>query len=257
MNSPRFYVPEIANQEIVSLTADDAKHAKSVLRLRSGDRVILFDGVGLEAEGEIISCGRSQVAVAVALSHSVSREVSQRLELFVSLPKGDRQKQMIDMLVQLGVHALSPLVCQRSVAHPTDTALDRLRRSIVESSKQCGRNQLMQIGRPTVLSDLCRPGLSFNQNSHCLFAHPYGSCRDLRSVLQSSSVTCESTTIVLVGPEGGFSEAEVQRLLDSHWFQFHLGPRVLRIETAAVSIAAAWAIWNEQSQLSTASQSHS
>lgn len=246
MAPPRFLVPEIARSQRVNLSPEDTRHAIGVLRLRIGDRVALFDGCGMEAEGEIVECRKSQVSVLVADAKSVCRELANRLDLYVSLPKGDRQKQLVDMLVQLGVHSLTPLVCERSVAQPTDNAVERLRRVVVETSKQCGRNQLMVVQPPVVLANLVRSEFGQQEDSLRFFAHPYGSFTDVLAIVQSTSAEQRLSAGVMVGPEGGFSEEEADLLRNARWRQVSLGSRILRVETAAIAIAAIWSAWNEQ-----------
>ena len=245
MALPRFLVPEIATCDRVDLSPENARHAISVLRLRRGDRLTLFNGCGLEAEAEIVECSKTRVTVVLAVTRLICRELSSKLELFVSLPKGDRQKHLVDMLVQLGVHSLTPVVCERSVAKPTVNAVERLHRVVIESSKQCGRNQLMAIRPPIALVDLIGEAHSLQGEPLRLFAHPYGSSTDLSSFFQCASNEPRRPACAVVGPEGGFSADEVQQLHDSQWCQVHLGNRILRVETAAVFISSIWAVWNE------------
>src|SRR5205823_8730666 len=83
----------------------------------------------------------------------VSRELSFSLTLAVALPKGERQKWLIEKATELGVTRLVPLVTERGVAQPVESALDRLRRSVIEASKQCGRNRLLEIAAPARVND--------------------------------------------------------------------------------------------------------
>lgn len=250
MSPPRFYVNSLALAGQLSLTSDDARHAQSVLRLKTDDEVELFDGKGLQAVGRIVRTGRSQIEVSIQETQAVSRELNNKLELLVALPKGDRQKQLVDLLVQLGVDQLTPLECDRSVAQPTENALERLRRSVIESSKQCGRNQLMKINQPTRIQSLATETRAAvpdhthenlpSQPNLRLFAHPYGSSGSLIEKLQRAA-DCRLNAQAVIGPEGGLTSDECQLLVQSGWNQVSLGKRILRIETAAVMIAATWA----------------
>jgi 16S rRNA (uracil1498-N3)-methyltransferase len=245
MSLPRFFVEVLPATGQVGLSPDDARHAQSALRLKIGDHVQLFNGQGLEADGEVVNLGRAAVQVSIANARAVSRELNNKLELAVALPKGDRQKQLIDLLVQLGVHELTPLECDRAVAQPTANAIERLQRTVIESSKQCGRNQLMKINQPTNISQLTSEQLLAGENATSqrhlkLFAHPYGECGSLIGQLQAAP-GCVLYGRVVIGPEGGLNDAECQQLLQAGWTQVELGKRILRIETAAVMIAATWA----------------
>ena len=126
-----------------------------------------------------------------------------------------------------------PLETERSVAVPRQKSLERLRRTVIESSKECGRNRLMQIHEPMKLPAWLeqaagRDGLN-------LMADPSGHA----SIAEFSSKFPAATDIhVTVGPEGGFSDSELALAKESSWEIIHLGPRILRIETAAIFLAA-------------------
>lgn len=244
MSLPRFYLFPLPAFGQADLTADDARHAQSVLRLKVGAEVVLFDGQGLEAAAAIIGLSRGVVTVDILRTESVSRELNCPLELVVALPKGDRQKLLVDMLVQLGVDQLTPLECNRSVAQPTSNTIDRLRRAAIETNKQCGRNQLMKINQPTsiakLLEQLPPTESAVATPSLRLFSHPYGACGSLASYLESVHSSLRPAQIA-IGPEGGFTDVECEQLRGAGWSQVGLGKRILRIETAAVMIAATWA----------------
>ncbi len=239
MALPRFHVSQLTGNSSIELSRQDARHALNVLRLRVGDELQLFDGLGHEGKGRITNCGPSGVAVEVQAIDSISRELSGQLDLFVSLPKGDRQKTLVDMLVQLGVHSLTPLKCQRSVAQPTSEALKRIERWAIESNKQCGRNQLMQIKPSIAVSELP------HQKSCGLFAHPHGTSNPLLSTLNNPDSPHQSLQAA-IGPEGGFTDDECGLLIELGWQPVSLGNRILRIETAAVMVASIWAAWNRE-----------
>ncbi len=155
-----------------------------------------------------------------------------KIHLYVALPKGDRQRILVDSLNQLGVDALTPLRCTRSVALPADGALRRLSKTVVESCKQCGRNQLMSIERPSTIQEL--PASGSDVTTLRLFAHPYQQAEAFGGIQLSnvSSVEC------LIGPEGGLTDEEVAYLRRSSWRQVALGNQILRVETAAMATAA-------------------
>ena len=253
MSPPRFFLDVFPAQGCVSLSKEDARHAQSVLRLKVGDSLQLFDGRGNQAEASIVRMSKSSVEVDIVASDSVSRELPRKLELIVALPKGDRQKVLVDMLVQLGVDQLTPLHCERSVAQPTDNAVERLQRSVLETCKQCGRNQLMLVNEPTSIGQLGEQQQNNSVDSAAirpinLFAHPYGNHRPLLELLKSACRDQASaqppTARVIIGPEGGLSDVECEQLLTAGWTQASLGSSILRIETAAIMVAATWAALN-------------
>jgi 16S rRNA (uracil1498-N3)-methyltransferase len=146
----------------------------------------------------------------------------------VALPKGDRQRWLVEKLTELGVTELVPLATERGVAQPTTSALDRLRRGVVEACKQCGRNRLMQIAEPSAWDEWVR-----REAPRQLLAHPGGmllSQIDLRAAVGAQ---------IAIGPEGGLTDAEVAAAIAAGWLSVDLGPRILRVETAAVALTAA------------------
>ncbi|MBX3423172.1 MAG: 16S rRNA (uracil(1498)-N(3))-methyltransferase [Pirellulaceae bacterium] len=249
MSRCRFYVPELPQCGNVLLSAEDSRHAATVLRLRPGDHVELFDGQGLVAQASIVHSSKSSVSVEIATTMTEAIEHSGGLDLLVSLPKGDRQKALIDMLVQLDVRSLIPLECQRSVAQPTSQVIERLRRAVIEASKQCCRNYLMKVQPAVSLTALLaspQATVAASAPSPCRwFAHPYGVSQPLVDMLDGfREQKAPGTAQVIVGPEGGLSNEECSALRAVGWQQINLGRRILRIETAAIKIAAVWAAWN-------------
>lgn len=239
--SQRFFCNESLTQDQVQLDDQEAHHLIHVMRLAVGEEVLLFDGSGLECLARIEKIGRRDVQLAVLSRETIDRELPFSLTLAVALPKGDRQKWLVEKAVELGVTRLIPLVTERSVAQPVGKALARLRRAVIEASKQCRRNRLMEIAEPeTCLSLLERPA---GDSRIALLAHPDSTGKavtvgQLASRLGGSSELGGSDVIVGVGPEGGFSEDEVQAAIDAGWQPLDLGQRILRIETAALAIAA-------------------
>ena len=167
--------------------------------------------------------------------HEVDRELPFELVVGVSLPKGDRQKWLVEKLTELGVTELVPLVTERGVAQPTEAALERLGRSVIEAAKQCGRNRLMRIAKPQALGEwVC--GETSGEIRRWI-AHPAG------QAIVSLDVSVATATRIAIGPEGGFTDSEIATAIDAGWQSVNLGPRILRVETAAVALAAVVALW--------------
>jgi 16S rRNA (uracil1498-N3)-methyltransferase len=158
----------------------------------------------------------------------IDRELPLDLTLGVALPKGDRQKWLVEKAVELGVTRIVPLRTQRAVAQPVEQALTRLRRAVVEASKQCGRNRLLQLDPPRPWPDF----VAIAGASCRLVAHPGGD-RNLHSLLSSIS----GDVCAAIGPEGGFADEEIALALATNWHLVDLGPRIIRVETAALMLA--------------------
>lgn len=189
---------------------------------------MLLDGLGREAVGEVTAARKSQVRVRLISVEDVNREPQLRLTLAVSLPKGDRQKLLIEKLTELGVSRLIPLRSQRSVAQPSDSALERLEQHVIGACKQSGRTRKLEIVEPLDVGQLAK----LERPAVRLVAHPTGLPGFAFDTLPKDEL------LVAIGPEGGFTDEEVACLAAAGWLPLQLGPRVLRIETAAIGIAA-------------------
>lgn len=213
------------------LTGPEAHHLLHVMRLDRGAELFVFDGQGAEFRAQIDRTGRGEVEIRVLERIEVDRELPVRISLGVALPKGDRQRWLIEKAVELGVARVVPLITQRGVAQPTDQALNRLRRAVIEASKQCGRNRLAEICT-------AQPFRSFvTEASHDavrILAQPDGDA-SLTSIAAGPLQTAK-LVVLAVGPEGGFAEAEVTSAASAGWSVVELGPRTLRVETAAVAM---------------------
>jgi 16S rRNA (uracil1498-N3)-methyltransferase len=224
----RYFVDEPISADHATLTGQEAHHLIHVMRAAPGTTVTLFDGHGDEFAATIERVGRSDVALSITSRQSVNRELPFQLTLGVAIPKGDRQKWLVEKAVELGVTRIVPLRTQRGVAQPVEQALVRLRKSVIEASKQCGRNRLLQIDEPQSWPDFVASTASCR-----LLAHP-GTGKHLRSILTEHT----GDVCVAVGPEGGFADDEVDMAIAAGWHAVELGPRILRIETAALLLAA-------------------
>jgi 16S rRNA (uracil1498-N3)-methyltransferase len=225
----RFYVNCRLAPGNVELRGPEAHHLATVLRARPGDAVSLFNGDGAEYPAIVVDVGRNLVTVRVDGREVPQREVGYRLEVAAPLPKGDRGDFLIEKLTELGVTGFVPLRTQRTVVHPRESRLDKLRRAVIEASKQCGRNVLMRIEELTNWDDYCRAdGLPPRR----VLAHPGG-----EAFRQPPNASNGPDRALAVGPEGGFTDDEVGVARAAGWHVVGLGPRILRVETAAIALA--------------------
>lgn len=227
--SQRFFIDRPIASTHVQLVGDEAHHIARVMRLRSGDAVVLFDDSGAEYAAQIEAVDKRQVTLAIVERREVDRELPFELSIACALPKGDRQKWLVEKLVELGVIRLIPLKTERGVAQPVDNAIERLARGVIEASKQCRRNRLMRIEPACSWDELARSG----GDGPRLIAHPGGA--PLTSLIERTP----SSVLVAIGPEGGFTDEELRVALLAGWQSVGLGPRILRVETAALAVSAA------------------
>src|SRR3954471_3359889 len=233
--SDRFFASQPITGDHVTLDGPEAHHLLHVMRAAAGTQVTVFDNSGAEFDAVVESTRRSDAILRVTDRREVNRELPFPLVVGVALPKGDRQKWLVEKLTELGVTTLVPLITERSVAQPSIGALDRLRRAVIEAAKQCGRNRLMEISPPQrweawLNDDCCLPN---NTQLSRLLAHPKG------LPLTELAPDQHSPVQIAIGPEGGFTDAEVSAAVSAGWQTVSLGPRILRVETAAIALAAA------------------
>jgi 16S rRNA (uracil1498-N3)-methyltransferase len=231
--SSRYYVEPVSGDSAV-LTGSEAHHLAHVMRVRGGEQVTLFDGSGWEFTGEVRRISRHEVELAIVARQQVDRELPLAIHLGAALPKGDRQAWLVEKAVELGVASLTPLRSERSVAQPIDKALARLRRGVIEASKQCGRNRLMQIHEPLPWPEYVHRDIAAPLR---LVANPGGQPATAVLAAARSSPSTFREAHLAVGPEGGFTSEEAQLAAAGGWQLVDLGPRILRVETAALWLA--------------------
>jgi 16S rRNA (uracil1498-N3)-methyltransferase len=234
----RYFVDDPITADSAVLAGPEAHHLIHVMRAKPGTEVVLFDASGCEFAARVERIGRANATLAVLARHKVDRELPIRLTLGVCLPKGDRQRWLVEKGVELGVARLVPLVARRGVAQPSAEPPERLRRAVIEASKQCGRNRLMEIAPGEPLSDFLRSADSAaSGNTIRWLAHPGGS--PLGGALGDLPTLDRGRQIALaVGPEGGFTDDEVAAARTAGWQVIDLGARILRIETAACMLVS-------------------
>lgn len=233
--SDRYFTQSPISGDHALLDGPEAHHLIHVMRAKPGTRVTLFDGSGAEFAAQVEKVGRSDVQLAILSREEVDRELPLEVVLGVSLPKGDRQKWLVEKVVELGVDRVVPLVTARSVAQPVQQALDRLRRSVVEASKQCGRNRLMTLADPAEWNEFVAAAPA---SARRLLAHPGKPMAPPATTAPEPPKGRRPAVFMAIGPEGGFTAEEVALATSHGWQTVDLGPRILRVETAAVFLVA-------------------
>jgi 16S rRNA (uracil1498-N3)-methyltransferase len=265
-NESHDFVPQTAE-----LSGDEAHHVLRVMRRKCGDLVTLFDGDGREYHAEITDTRKDRVTLRILETRIVDTEPQRQVTVAVSLPKGDRQKWLVEKLTELGCHRLIPLQTERSVAQCTEQVLERLRRQVLEATKQCNRARLMQISPEQTIAGFGLQTSGFGEEENAMgkvqshhpsellkpefrSRNPDGSSeskmvgwiaqprsdgdfgqRDLSHVMQTA---LPKQVLVLIGPEGGFTQQEIEQAVTFGLQPLDLGPRILRVETAAIMLTA-------------------
>jgi 16S rRNA (uracil1498-N3)-methyltransferase len=237
----RFFVPGLPATPgaEVALSGDEARHLARSKRLGPGDRVLLFDGRGREVAAVVVAASRAEVRLAVAGApddeDEGGRELGTRITLGVAPPKGKRMQVLLEKATELGAAALFPLVCERTVADPRtneEHKAEKWRRTAIEAAKQSGVRRLPEILPARTFGEALAVEADLR-----LVLDPRGA-RPLRELIAAP----RASVLALVGPEGGFTDAELRRAAAAGFFAARLGPTILRVETAAIAAVAAIAV---------------
>ncbi len=229
---------------VAALPAEEAKHALKVLRLGPGDAICALDGAGGRWRGviEAVNGGGVTVRLIEALD---SHESPLRLTVYQGVPKADKLDFIVQKLTELGAAALTPVRMERCVvkldAKDGEKRRERLMKIAREAAKQCGRGRCTRVDAPldwrAALSAMAR---------HELLLIPWEEAdgRRMRDAFQAAPDARDVG--VVIGPEGGMTEAEVEAMRAAGGLAVTLGPRILRAETAAVvSAALAMQLWGD------------
>ncbi len=212
-----------------TLGGDAANHVLRVLRLRRGDRLVVFDGSGLDYDAEIIDLGRNDVQLRVGAGREVQAESPLAITLFQGVSRGPRMDTVIQKATELGVARIQPVLAERSVVRLDEDRAGRKRehwqRVAVAAAEQSGRSRVPEIGEPGPF-DVLIP------------VHPDYPTRlqlDPQGEPFSTLGRPAGPVALLVGPEGGLTAAEAQLAADFGFQRLRLGPRILRTETAPLA----------------------
>ncbi len=238
MTIHRFFVDAIQPSGLQTIDGTEAHHAIKVLRLRQSDEVELFDGRGNVALATVVALAKRDFQAAIQSCSFDPRDSEGRIHFAVCLPKGDRQRSVVEKLVELGVDSLLPLHSRFSVAEIDADNIERLERYAIESCKQCQRNRSLEIRPPVKLVGIEPILREFREQGGVVWIlHPGG--QDAFTVEFDGLTPQRSATkhLFLVGPEGGFGEDEVEQCERFGAKRLGLGSRILRVETAVAAAA--------------------
>jgi len=234
MRFTRIYVAQkLAKAELVELPPDAAAHLVKVLRAHEGDELVLFNGDGREFRATIEKARGTRVSVAVSDCVEIDRESPLSITLIQCVPRGDRMDFVVQKATELGASRIVPVLSQRSVVRldsaQADTKLAHWRAVAVSACEQCGRNRLPHIEAPRQLIHYLGEPAACASRWVC---EP-----DSPSVVPAE--VAAAAVEIAVGPEGGFTQEELEAFRVSGFLRVRLGPRVLRAETAAI-VAITW-----------------
>jgi 16S rRNA (uracil1498-N3)-methyltransferase len=240
---PRFYCPPpLPSSGTFELPPDTAHHAARVLRLREGDAVQIFDGLGNERHGVIAELGGKRVVLGGIITVDNDRESSLNVLLAQALSSSEKMDWVIQKATELGVTEIQPLDTERSVAklsaERTVKRLEHWQQVAISACEQCGRNVLPQIHAPLDIMVWLQQMQKLPDTKFILL--PQGAAS-----LQAQAKP-QGRIALLVGAEGGFTQTESDTALRCGFTAIRMGARVLRTETAAIAgLAALQTLWGD------------
>jgi 16S rRNA (uracil1498-N3)-methyltransferase len=235
--------PEAWRDGVFPLPPEEARHAVQVRRACAGDAIELVDGAGHRADGVIEQVNRRDAWVRIT-GRTFEPPPRIDLGLIASVPKGDKSDWIVEKATELGLSRIWMVETERSIARvaPERRAarVERWRRTAIEAIKQCGRARLPDLRLFDSLEDACA---ARGSDEPWILGALTPDTRPLRAVLEEVERAGATRAAALVGPEGDFSPGEYRRLIDAGAIPVSFGPRVLRVETAALYAAAALALY--------------
>ncbi|MFA6920341.1 MAG: 16S rRNA (uracil(1498)-N(3))-methyltransferase [Gallionella sp.] len=240
---PRFYCSSpIPDSDTFNLPADAAHHAGRVLRLRVGDEVQIFDGQGFEYHGAISDMSGKQVTLGNLVRVDVNKESTLRTLLAQALSGSEKMDWVIQKATELGVTEIQPVATERSVARlSAERAAKRTehwQQVAISACEQCGRNVLPVIHAPLDISVWLQQMRASDVSKYILLPEGAASLH--------SQPRPEKTAALLIGAEGGFTQAESDSAQLCGFTPIRMGARVLRTETAAVAgLSAMQTLWGD------------
>ena len=238
MSLPRFF----CDTELLAATElrlpSTVNHHIRVRRLRAQERIVLFNGTGIEASAALAFDQSGHAIAFIDSVKTVNRELPFRLSLAQGIASQDRMDWVVEKAVELGVDTLLPVTSKRSIVRlNADRAAKRTaqwQKQVIAASEQCGRNRLMQIQPPCSIDN----AIEHIKAAPLLLCHVNEATVPLGHPPLLDAIRTAKAASIIVGPEGGWDDHEVAQWLSAGAWPISLGTRVLRTETAGLAAAA-------------------
>jgi 16S rRNA (uracil1498-N3)-methyltransferase len=236
----RFYIsPENWNPGALTLAGSEAHHARDVLRMRLGEKVVLFNGRGHEITAEIVDLGVDEIELR-KLHEAETPPLQCRIVLGQAIPKGKNMDLIVQKAVEIGAAEIAPIISDRTIVQVDSESApqkqSKWQQIAIETAKQCGQNWLPPVDAPRKLSELFSATADESFDLQLIGSLQPGA-RHVKKILADYSSEHQHrprSVLMLIGPEGDFTPAELE-LARRHGCQpITLGPIILRVETAAI-----------------------
>jgi 16S rRNA (uracil1498-N3)-methyltransferase len=231
-----FYIePDALYQKPVVLEGSEFRHIKNVLRLKPGSMIYLVDGQGFEYEAVTRRFWADQVDLEITAKRPGKKESPVHISVAQALLKDKKMDRLLRHLCELGIARWIPFMCERSIPIPGEkrlsTRLERWNKIVQESVKQCQRAMLPQIVETKTFEDLLDAGRHYDLK--ILFFENENT--SLNTLQLTGGPPSPKNILLILGPEGGFTDGEIDRARTAGFLIAGLGPRILRAETASIA----------------------
>jgi len=236
----RFYIsPNNWNPGAVTLAGPEAHHARDVLRMRAGEKLVLFNGQGREITAEIVDLSGDEIRLR-KLHEAETPPLQCRIVLGQAIPKGRNMELIVQKAVEIGAAEIAPIISDRTIVHVNSENAGqkqtKWQQIAIEAAKQCGQNWLPRVQTPRKLAELFSVASEESFDLR-LIGSLQPDAQHLKKLLADYSREHESrprSVLMLIGPEGDFTPAELSLARRYGCQPITLGPIILRVETAAI-----------------------
>ena len=222
---------------MITITGSDVNHIKNVLRMQKGEKLVICDGQGTDYYCSIADFSKDEVIAEILEMNDTETELDTKIYLFQGLPKKDKMELIIQKAVELGVHEVIPVSMKRCVAKIEDRKkeqkkLERWQSIATSAAKQSGRGIIPKVQGVLSFGEALQRAKELE-----LTIIPYEQAEGMAESKKLIESACQKKSIgIFIGPEGGFDDAEIQKARENGFSTISLGKRILRTETAGLTI---------------------
>jgi 16S rRNA (uracil1498-N3)-methyltransferase len=230
----RFYIaPNEWNPDALVLREGEAHHARDVLRMQRGDKLVVFNGEGREVTAELVDLTRDEIQLR-KLHEAQTPPLRCRITLGQAIPKGKNMDLIVQKAVEIGASEIAPLISERTIVDlppfEAETKRAKWQQVAIEAAKQCGQNWLPRVQTPRNLKYFFADQPRYDLQ---LIGSLQSDAKHLKEILREDRQSPRSV-LMMVGPEGDFTPAELALAKSNGCRPITLGPIILRVETAAI-----------------------
>lgn len=230
-----FVEPAALSKPFATIEGSEVRHMKNVLRLKPGDKIRAFDGEGFEYDASIHQFFADRVEIKITRKFPGTKESPVQIGVAQALLKEKKMDRLLRHLCELGVTRWIPFLSERSVPRPGEKRLSareqRWAKIVKESCKQCQRSKLPEISKTLTFKDVLEYGSSCDRK----IVFYENESATLKSLIKSDAQSPPRKILLILGPEGGFSDQEIESARAAGSVVAGLGSRILRAETAAIA----------------------